>query len=449
MNKAHTMNMTSGSPAKLILRFALPLLIGNLFQQLYNMVDSLVVGNFVGSDALAAVGSCSHVNFLFFSLSSGLATGIGIIVAQYYGAGDDQNVRATISNSIYVLVGASVIVSILGILLAEPLLRLLLTPENILRDSVIYMQTTCAGIIGIALYNGVASILRSLGDSRTPLYFLILSSVVNVVLDLLFVMQFDMGVFGVALATIIAQAVSAVTSVIYAYIHVPFFQLTREQLKPQPVIIRHSFALGFPLALQNSLIAISGMMLQGVINSFGEKVMAANTIIGRVEQVVQQPYGSLSTALTTYTGQNVGAGKLDRVKQGYRQSVIAVLVFSLLLLPIIFLFGRQIISAFVDDPEVIDIGIKALRINGFSYFALGMIYVPRSLLNGSGDTKFSMINGITEICCRIGYSQILTRIPLFGFWGIWLTTVATRVTTALVCIVRYQKGKWQEKSIVK
>lgn len=443
------MNMTSGSPAKLILRFALPLLIGNLFQQLYNMVDSLVVGNFVGADALAAVGSCSHINFLFFSLSSGLATGIGIIIAQYYGAGDEKNVRVTISNSIYVLAGASIIVSIISILLAEPLLRLLQTPEGILRDSVIYMQTTCAGIIAIALYNGVASILRSLGDSRTPLYFLIISSIINVVLDLLFVIQFNWGVFGVALATIIAQAVSAIASIVYAYHNIPFFKLTKEQLKPQPAIIRRSFALGFPLALQNSLIAISGMMLQGVINSFGENVIAANTIIGRVEQVVQQPYGSLSAALTTYTGQNIGAGKHDRVKQGYQQSVIAVLIFSLLLIPIIFLFGEQIISAFVDDPEVIELGIKALQINSFSYFALGMIYVPRSLLNGSGDTKFSMINGITEICCRIGYSHILTRIPLFGFWGIWLTTVATRVTTAIVCVVRYKKGLWKEKSAIK
>lgn len=251
------------------------------------MVDSLVVGNFVGADVLAAVGSCSHVNFLFFSLSSGLATGIGIIVAQYYGAGDEENVRVTISNSVYVLAGASVIVSILSIILAKPLLRLLQTPEGILNDSVIYMQTTCAGLLAIAAYN--------------------------------------------------------------------------------------------------SLIAISGMMLQGVINRFGENVIAANTIIGRVEQVVQQPYGSLSAALTTYTGQNIGAGKHDRVKQGYRQSVIAVLIFSLCWIPVIFLFGEQIISFFVDDSEVIEIGIRALQINSFSYFALGMIYVPRSLLNGSGE----------------------------------------------------------------
>lgn len=440
--------MTCGSPAKLMLRFALPLLIGNIFQQLYNLVDSVVVGNFVGADALAAVGSCSHVNFLFFSLSSGLATGIGIIISQYYGAGDEKNVSVTISNSVYVLVGASLIVSIISILLAEPLLRLLQTPEGILRDSVIYMQTTCAGLIATALYNGVAAILRSLGDSTTPLYFLILSSIINVVLDLAFVLLFHWGVFGVAFATIIAQGVSAVISIIYAYRHVPQFRLTREQMAPKPEIIRRSFALGFPLALQNSLIAISGMMLQGVINSFGETIIAANTVITRVEQVVQQPYGSLSVALTTYTGQNIGAGKHDRVKQGYNQSVLTVLIFSLLLIPVIFLFGEQIIGFFVNDPEVIRIGVIALRINSFSYFALGMIYVPRSLLNGSGDTKFSMINGITEIICRIGYSNILTRIPLFGYWGIWLTTCATRATTAIVCVIRYKKGLWKEKNVI-
>lgn len=452
-NKKHvetgnTVDMTTGSPAGHILKFALPLLIGNLFQQLYNMVDSLIVGNFVGANALAAVGSCGSMNFLFFSLSSGLAIGIGIIVAQFYGAKDEKSIRSTIANSIYVLGVAAIAVSILGILLAEPLLRLLQTPDSIIGDATLYMRTTCAGIIAIALYNGVASILRALGDSKTPLYFLILASIINVGLDLLFVLQFEWSVFGVAFATIIAQAVSAVTCIIYAYIRVPYFKLTREQLRPQGDIIRRSFVLGVPLALQNSMIAVSCMVLQGVVNTFGETVMAAYTIIGRIEQVVQQPYSSLGTAITTYTGQNVGAGKTERVKQGFRQAVIMVLVFSILLLPVAYIFGEQIIGAFVKEPEVIAIGVKALRINSLFYFGLGMIYVPRALLNGAGDTGFAMLNGATEVACRILYSQILTRIPALGYWGIWLTTGATWATTAIVCVIRYQKGKWQQKSLI-
>lgn len=441
--------MTVGSPAAHIIKFTLPLLLGNLFQQLYNMVDSIVVGKFVGEDALAAVGACGSTNFLFFSLSSGLAIGIGIIVAQFFGAGDEKNVRNTIANSIYVLWGAAITVSIIGIVLCPALLRLLQTPETVIGDSIIYMRTSCAGILFIATYNGVAAILRALGDSKTPLYFLIVSSIVNVVLDLVFVLVFGLGVFGVALATIIAQATSAFSCIIYAYHKVEYFRLSKEQLKIQPLIITNCFKIGVPIAMQNSMIAVSCMVLQGVVNTFGETVMAAYTCIGRIEQVVQQPYMSLGSALTTYSGQNMGAGKIDRVKKGFRQGTVMVLIFSLCMLPIAYLFGEQIVGIFVNDPEVIAIGAKAIRINSLCYFGLGMIYVPRSVLNGCGDTGFAMINGITEVICRVVFSLILTSIPFLGYWGIWLTTGLTWALTGVVCVCRYLMGKWRTKSIVK
>ena len=448
MNRKNITDMTTGSPARHILKFALPLLLGNLFQQLYNMVDSLVVGNYVGADALAAVGACGSMNFLFFSLSSGLAIGIGIIVAQFFGAGDEDNVRKTIANSIYVLAGAALTVSIIGIVFCPAILRLLQTPADIIGDSITYMRTTCAGIIFIAMYNGIASMLRALGDSKTPLYFLMISSVINVVLDLVFVLNLDLGVLGVALATIIAQAVSAITCIVYAYHRVPYFRLTRQQLTPQPQIIANSFKLGVPIALQNSMIAVSCMVLQGVVNTFGSTIMASYTIIGRIEQIVQQPFSSLGTALTTYCGQNMGAGKTERVKKGFRQATVMVLIFSLCMIPIAYIFGEQIIGAFVKEPEVIAIGKQALRINSLCYFGLGMIYVPRAVLNGCGDTGFAMINGFAEVACRVLYSQILTRIPFLGYWGIWLTTGATWVTTGIVCIIRYMSGVWRRKSLV-
>lgn len=447
MNTKKMTDMTTGSPVRHILKFALPLLIGNLFQQLYNMVDSIVVGNFVGKNALAAVGACGSMNFLFFSLSSGLAIGIGIIVSQYFGAKDEKNVRSTIANSIYVLLMAALSVSVIGIIFAPQLLKLLVTPDNIIGDSTIYMRTTCAGIIAIAFYNGVAAILRALGDSRTPLYFLILSSIVNVILDLTFVRALEMGVFGVALATIISQAVSAVTCLIYAYHKVPYFRLTKEELRPHKEIILKSFRLGMPVALQNSMIAISCMVLQGVVNSFGDTVMAAYTITNRIEQIVQQPYGSLGAALTTYSGQNIGAGKIDRVKKGFRQAILMALIFSILLIPVAYLFGPRIVGIFVKEQEVIDIGYRALRITSLCYFGLGMIYVPRALLNGCGDTGFAMINGISEVVCRILYAPIFTRISLLGYWGIWCTTAATWITTAIVCVVRYFQGKWKKNSV--
>ncbi len=449
MNRKNITDMTVGSPAAHIIKFTLPLLLGNLFQQLYNMVDSIVVGKFVSEDALAAVGACGSTNFLFFSLSSGLAIGIGIIVAQFFGAGDEKNVRNTIANSIYVLWGAAITVSIIGIVFCPALLRLLQTPESVIGDSIIYMRTSCAGILFIATYNGVAAILRALGDSKTPLYFLIVSSIVNVVLDLVFVLVLGLGVFGVALATIIAQATSAFSCIIYAYHKVEYFRLTKEQLKIQPMIITNCFKIGVPIAMQNSMIAVSCMVLQGVVNTFGETVMAAYTCIGRIEQVVQQPYMSLGSALTTYSGQNMGAGKIDRVKKGFRQGTVMVLIFSMCMLPIAYLFGEQIVGIFVNDPEVIAIGAKAIRINSLCYFGLGMIYVPRSVLNGCGDTGFAMINGITEVICRVFFSLILTRIPFLGYWGIWLTTGLTWALTGVVCVCRYLMGKWRTKSIVK
>lgn len=440
-------DMTQGNSFKLILRFTAPLLIGNLFQQLYNMVDSVVVGNYVGANALAAVGACGSINFLFFSLSSGLAIGIGIMIAQYFGAKQEELISKTIMNGTYLLTAASIVVSFICYFMAPQILGLLGTPDEIIMDSVTYLRTISIGIITVALYNGIASVLRALGDSKTPLYFLILSSIVNVVLDLVFVLYFHMGVFGVGFATVIAQFASAVTSVIYACMKVPYFRINANNRKVDRDIIVKAFTLGMPVALQNSMIAISCIVLQGVVNSFGATVMATYTIIGRIEQIVQQPYSSLGTALTNYAGQNIGAGKIDRVKKGYHQCVWIVAVFSIILIPIAYLFGGQIIGFFVKDPEVIEMGKLALRLDSICYFGLGMIYIPRALLNGAGDTAFAMINGVTEVVCRILYSQVLTRIPVLGHWAVWITTAATWCTTAIVCVARYISGVWKRKAI--
>ena len=329
--------MTVGNPTRHILKFTIPLLIGNLFQQLYNMVDSIVVGRFVSAHALAAVGACGSLNFLFFSLSSGLAVGIGVIASQYFGAGDEKQLKKTIANSIYVLSSSAILVTLIGVIFAGPILRLLNTPDVYIADSINYFRVTSIGIIGVAFYNGVAALLRAIGDSKTPLYFLILSSIVNVCLDLVFVLAFDMGVVGVALATIIAQAVSAVASMIYAYHKVSYFKLSKTDLKPDRSMIKDSFRLGSPVAMQNSMIAVSCMALQGVVNGFGETVMAAFTVTARIEQLVQQPYMSLASAVTTYSGQNIGAGQVERVKKGFRQATLMVLIFSLSMIPVMYL----------------------------------------------------------------------------------------------------------------
>ena len=449
MANKNVTDMTVGNPARHILKFTLPLLIGNLFQQLYNMVDSIVVGRYVSAHALAAVGACGSLNFLFFSLSSGLAVGIGIIASQYFGANDEQQLKKTIANSIYVLSSAALVVTLIGVLFAGPILKLLQTPDEYIADSISYFRVTCLGILGIAIYNGVAALLRAVGDSKTPLYFLILSSIINVSLDLVFVICFELGVVGVALATIIAQAVAAIVSIIYAYHKVSYFRLRKKDLRPDYSMIRDSFRLGAPVAIQNSMIAVSCIALQAVVNGFGPDVASAYTITGRIEQLVQQPYGSLGMALTSYSGQNIGAKKKERVIEGFRKATLIVLVFSLIMLPLFFFLGKYICGIFVKEEaaSVISLGASALRITSPFYFALGMIYVPRAVLNGCGDTGFAMINGLTEVVCRILFSNILTRIPILGYWGIWITTGLTWGVTALVCVMRYKGGKWQYKSL--
>ena len=440
-------DMTKGSPVRLILTFSIPLIIGNVFQQFYNMVDSIVVGNFVGSDALGAVGACGSLNWLFFSLSSGLGIGIGVIVSQFYGAKRYDKVRTTIANSFYVLISAAIVVSILGFAIAPAVLRLLNTPDDIINDSITYMRTTCLGIVAISLYNGISAILRALGDSKTPLYFLILSSICNVLLDLLFVIAFGWGVFGVAFATIISQALSAVVSLIYSIKKIPYFRLTKEQMKPDPAIIKTSYRLGVPVALQSSMIAVSCVVLQAVVNSFGSTVVSAFTITNRIEQLINQPYNSLGTALTTYAGQNIGAGDTARVKLGFKKSIYIVAVFSAIMIPIMFLFGKNIAGLFVKETDVIELGASALRITSVCYFFLGMIYIPRGILNGCGDAAFSMINGLAEVVCRLLYSSVLTRIPKIGYWGIWITTGLTWLSVSIVCLLRYFSGKWKQKAI--
>lgn len=441
--QAKTTDMTKGSPLKHILIFTLPLLLGNLFQQFYNMTDSVIVGNYVGKEALAAVGSCSSMNFLFFSLNNGLGVGIGVIVSQYFGAKDNVNVRKAINNAYYVLFAVSLLITILGYAFTPAILRLLGSPDTIINSSITYMRITALGILGISLYNGVSAMLRALGDSKSPLYFLIFSSIVNVILDLLFVIKFNMGVMGVALATIISQYLSAITCIIYAQITMPYFKVSKEYIKPDWNIILKSIKIGIPLGLQSSFIAVSCMALQGYVNSFGENAIAAFTITGRIEQIIHQPYTSLGSAVTTFSGQNKGAGRNDRVRNGFWQATLVVFIFSMLLIPIAHIFGKPIVSIFVKDSAVIELAYKALKITSLCYFPLGMIYVPRALMNGCGDSTFALVNGFAEVLCRVIYSRAFMYFSLFGVWGIWITNAATWGSTCIVCMFRYFQGKWK------
>ena len=448
MNNIYVKNMTQGSELKHILLFTLPLLAGNLFQQLYNIVDSVIVGRYLGHEALAAVGATGSITFLFYALCNGLSAGAGILISQSFGAGRHDDVKRYISNSAYTLLAVGAGLTVISVIAAQVLLQFLDTPQNILPDAVAYMRTACAGTVAVAAYNWINSVLRALGDSKTPLYFLIIASVLNVGLDLLFVFVFGMGVVGAAAATVISQGVSALGSILFAAKKNEYLRLKREHLRLRREHISRCLTTGVPIALQNALVSVSMISLQKTANSFGDTVVAAYTATMRVEQLIQQPFNSLGTALSTFSGQNIGAGKPERVVTGYRRSMLITAGFGTLMLAVFALTANYIVGFFVTDALVVEIGGKALLLSACFYVPLGFIHTTRGLLNGAGDVLFAFLNGLAEVIGRIGFAAVLVMIPGVGMWSVWLTTCLTWVLTAVMCLVRYKSGIWRKKCLV-
>lgn len=429
--------MTEGDTTKLLIKFSIPMLIGNLFQQIYNLVDSVVVGQYVGSNALAAIGASGSVVFLFIALCNGIASGGGIVVAQCFGAGDEKRVRNSLSNVAYLMMAMAIIVCIVAYLVTPWLLRTLKTPDVIINDSISYMRMMCIGLPLVAVYNYASGMLRALGDSKGPLYFLIVSCIINVWLDIYFVKGLNMGVFGVALATVIAQLIAGLTCMIYAYKTNEYFRLKKDDLRPDVNISMETVRLGIPISLQFALIAISSMGLQTVVNTFGPIAVAAFTATSRIEQLVHQPYTSLGQALATYSGQNYGAKKIDRIKEGFKKSTNIMLLMTVILVIVMQLFGTSIVALFVPDAEVIAMGGKGLKITSIFYAVLGMIYVTRGTQNGLGDAAFAFINGIVEVIARILLPILLVAMPIFGVWGIWWSAGLVWFVSAVFCMWRY------------
>lgn len=439
--KDTTINMTEGNIVKLIMRFSIPLLIGNIFQQLYNFADSVIVGKFISADALAAIGSTASISFLFFALCNGFASGGGILVSQSFGRGEKNEVKNTIANTGYVMIIFPFVVGVAALFLSKPILLLLKTPPEVFDDALVYTRLLCCGILFVSLYNYVSSMMRALGDSKTPLYFLIFSCFLNIILDLIFVCVLKKGVAGAGIATLISQLISVILCVLYAVRFNPYFRLKHVDLKINRYILIKTIKLGLPLSLQFSMIAISCMALQRVVNAFGSVAVAAFTATSRIEQLIHQPYQTLSAALATFCGQNFGAGKNDRVIKGYHKTLFMMVIFTLLMLPLIQLFGRQITNLFVDEISVINMGEKALKITSLFYIFLGLIYVVRGVLNGLGDSFFALLNGIIEVVGRFVVPIILVTIPGIGLWGIWWSVGVVWFLSGLTAWMRYKIKK--------
>lgn len=416
--------MTVGKPFSLLMAFSIPLFLGNIFQQFYAMVDSIVVGKFVGVEALAAVGAVGGFSFMVVGFASGLTQGFSVMISQRFGAKDIDGMRKVYTQSILCSVVITLIISILFFFLSMPLLRLINTPENIIYMANDYISIIYLFLITAVFYNLFSSVLRAVGDSKSPVLFLIISSVLNIVLDLFFVIVVPLGTSGVAIATVIAQGISALISWLYINKKFPMFKCTRSDWKFDWNICKNLLRIGLPGAVQFSVTAIGVIIVQSVLNGFGSDTIAAFSVGNKIEALLTQFFVALGMAISTFAGQNLGAGKIERIKSGFVVSTVISIVYSLLGLLVAYLFTEPISYIFVDrntvNPEVIRQAVEYTTTVAFFFIPLGFIYVFRTGSQGMGSGSIPMANAIIELTLRIIASLTLPK--MLGYLGVCLAS---------------------------
>lgn len=447
--KTETTSMTEGSPVKLILAFSAPLLLGNIFQQLYNLVDSTVVGRFVGANALAAVGAPGTIMALTLCLCFGLTNGAGIIIAQCFGAKNYNQLKATIGALICIISITALVLMIIGIAGAPFFLRLVSTPDEIINDAVLYMRIVMIGTPFSMAYNGASAILRNMGDSKTPLLMLMLSSFLNIVLDLIFVLAFGMAVMGVGIATVVSQAVSAAACIIYMRRYKNELHLDGLKIRFNRRCSKQIFKTGVPTALQSCMISLGTLSVQRLINSFGTQAVAAYTASTKIDSVAIMVVVTMGMSLAVYSGQNMGAGKVDRIKSGLYKTLALVLTYCVIMAIVMIFFGNNLLRIFLDPSEAgeaVSIGTQYLRIIGIAYFMAGIMRCYLNVVHGTGDVNISMLTGLAELAFRIIASYVLVK-PL-GLTGLWIAIPISWGCGSLIPVIRYYSGKWKYKSLV-
>lgn len=413
-------NMTEGNPAKLIFMFTIPLLIGNLFQQLYSMADTLIVGRTIGVGALAAVGATGSITFLIIGFAQGLTVGFSIVTAQRFGAGDERGVRQSVAVSALLSLIITIILTTLSVLYARSILEWMQTPPEIIDQAYQYINIIYWGIAASVLFNLLSNIIRALGDSRTPLLFLIIACVLNIILDLLFILGFSMGVEGAAWATVISQLVSGILCLYYMIKKLPIVRLTRAEWKADKEAWTEHMRLGLPMGFQSSIIAIGAIVLQAALNSLGAMSVAAYTASQKIDMVATMPMASFGMTMATYAAQNYGARKFERIRQGVKQCCIMSVSFSVAVGLIIILAGHKLVEIFVGPghPEVIKLAQTYLVINSVMYFVLAFLFIFRFTLQGLGQSFVPTFAGVMELVMRIFAAIILA--DYLGFAGVCL-----------------------------
>ena len=451
-------DMTVGRPLVNLATFAIPLLIGNLAQTLYNTVDTIVVGKYVGVNALAAVGTAGPILNLLLLLFMGISTGASILVSQYFGAQRHHELSSAVGTCLTLTAIASVFIMIVGPLITRPLMTLLKTPEEVYDMAVAYLNIICIGILGGGYYNIVSGVLRGMGDSISPLIFLIVACVLNIFLDILFVTQFGMNADGVALATVIAQGISAVLC-LWKLSHMgASLKLTRASLIPDRNMTKETVRLGLPSGLTQAIFSMAAIVVQRLTNSFGPVIMACSVVVMRVDGFAMMPNFTFGMAMTTFVGQNVGAKRLDRVHEGVREGIRVGLIISVVLVAVILLFGRNLMELFTreDEKDVVDLGVHMLRILALGYIAMAVTQSLSGVMRGAGDTMTPMwISIITTVIIRmplaygIAYFTRSEALPNGTPDSLYISLLVSWIMGALITAVFYRRGKWKEKAIIK
>lgn len=447
-------DMTKGDPVKVIIAFTIPMLIGNVAQQLYNTADSIIVGRFVGDNALAAVGSAGPILNLMLVLFMGIATGASIMVSQYFGSRKREELSKTIGVCITMTLAASVFIMITGPLITKPLLKLLNTPESIMDWCYQYLFIIFIGMAGGGLYNILSGVLRGLGDSFSALIYLLVATVLNIILDLVFVAYFRMGVAGVAWATIIAQFVSAALSLWKLTRMQDYFDMKKEYLMPEKYYAGRLVRLGLPSGVTQAIFSMSMIVVQSLTNSFGEMFIAANVIVMRIDGFVMLPAFSFGSAMTTYAGQNIGAKQMDRVVEGARRGTIVAMGISAVLTGIILLFGRHLMAIFTSTEELITLSNNMMRIIAVGYVLMEVTQCLSGIMRGAGDTMTPMwISIISSVLLRVplAYGLVwLTRTPQLPQGNCAMMYVSMLISWsagALLTFLVYRRGAWKEKAM--
>ncbi|EEH98940.1 MATE efflux family protein [Clostridium sp. 7_2_43FAA] len=439
MARNMTKDMTTGNPVKLILLFSIPLLIGNIFQQFYSMVDTIIVGRFIGVDALAAVGSTGSMSFLINGFVVGLTSGFAVLVSQKFGAKDEEGLKKAVASALVLALIATGIVTLVSVLLAKPMLHLMNTPDNIIDDANAYIIIIYAGTIATVVYNIIAGILRALGDSKTPLYFLIVASILNIVLDIVFIVNFSMGVAGAAWATIISQGVSGLLCIIYTYKKYKILRLKKEDFKVKSRVYKKHLKIGIPMALQFSITAIGIMTVQGALNVFGSSAIAAYTAASKVLQIVMQPAITFGVTMATYCGQNLGAKNYIRIKEGVKKCTEISVITSIIAGIILVFGGKFFVGLFIENPDasILAYAQECLNYSAIFFIPLGLIFIYRNALQGMGESFVPMMAGAFELIAR---AVVAFTLPSFiGYTGICLADPVAWLSAAIPLGIYYFK----------